>query len=359
MKKIATICFITGKTGGHFFPALALAKDLSSQGRFRLFFITSDSGLDKKILLKNNSRVFPFSLPNSRSLFSFLTFFYSLFSLCIFFLKEKPKLIVGFGGIISFYVGVLSSILRIPYLFAELNVYPGKANRILKHVAQYIFLAYRPLLSFFPSSKSLVTGVPIRQDIFNYTRENSLKNLSFDSQKKTLLVMGGSQGAHMINVLFTKSINSLKKWHNHLQIIHITGENDYFWIKTITADCSLTYRTFSFVEDIGKLLVMTDLYLGRAGGSISAELIAYHIPALYIPFPYAKDNHQEKNARYFSRLRICQWIQERDVTETVIVTQLEKLLFTHNGLTPLKNNLKNLSITSANKKIVKKLLSLL
>ena len=328
MKK-PIIYIVTGKTGGHLYPALAVEEALSEQHAFSVLFITTTSGLDKTVLSEQNKPVYSLRVPSSthsvirKIAVQFSTFLRTGIFLC----RKRPRVIIGFGGVLSFSVVLWGRLLHIPSLIHEPNMYPGKANRFLSGFATSISLGYDPLTAYFPSSKSFVSGVPVRKIVTGHNQINTDFFPGSDRDKRTLLVMGGSQGAHSVNRLIIACKSLFIPLKDKLQIIHITGENDYAEIQRQTKEYEFFWRTIPFLKEMDKALIISDLYIGRSGASIIAELLAAEVPGILIPYPYAKDNHQQKNACYFAEKGAFRWLKERDATPEILVDILKETLF--------------------------------
>ena len=294
-----------GGTVGHINPALAIAKELrfkypnckilfvGAKGRMEMKIIPSEgfkiiglwiSGYVRKKITQNI--LLPFKL--------IVSFFQSLF-ICVNF---KPDLIIGTGGYASFPILFTSSILRLPTILQEQNSNPGLSNRFLSKRANLIFVAYDNMERFFPPSKILNYGNPIRHDILNkkIDRNKSLKYFNLNPENKTIGVLGGSLGAKEINDLVLKLLPYFKK--QKIQVIWQFGKR---YIDKIDFPKFSLLKTFPFMENMNYLYNACDLIISRAGAFTISELCYVAKPCILFPSSNVTDNHQLRNAIYMER----------------------------------------------------------
>ena len=223
-----------------------------------------------------------------------VSFFQSLF-ICVNF---KPDLIIGTGGYASFPILFTSSILRLPTILQEQNSNPGLSNRFLSKRANLIFVAYDNMERFFPPSKILNYGNPIRHDILNkkIDRNKSLKYFNLNPENKTIGVLGGSLGAKEINDLVLKLLPYFKK--QKIQVIWQFGKR---YIDKIDFPKFSLLKTFPFMENMNYLYNACDLIISRAGAFTISELCYVAKPCILFPSSNVTDNHQLRNAIYMER----------------------------------------------------------
>ena len=294
-----------GGTVGHINPSLALAKELrfkypnckilfvGAKGKMEMKIVPSEgfkiiglwiSGYVRKKIIQNI--LLPFKLT--------VSFFQSLI-ICINF---KPDLIIGTGGYASFPILFISSILRLPTVLQEQNSNPGLSNKFLSKRANLIFVAYDNMERFFPLSKILNYGNPIRHDILNkkIDRSKALKYFNFKSKNKTIAVLGGSQGAKEINDLVLNLLPYFKK--QKIQVIWQFGKR---YIDKIDLPKTSLLKTFPFMEKMNYLYNACDLIISRAGAFTISELCYLAKPCILFPSTNVTDNHQLKNAMYMEK----------------------------------------------------------
>ncbi len=295
-----------GGTGGHIYPALAIADELrrriadmeilyvGSQGmESRIVpeagydFTTIDvSGIDRSSMLKAGQ--------------SLVKFPYSFFQAKDIIKQFKPDFIMGTGGYVSFPV-VLAGTYFAPKTFIhEQNAYPGLANRHLAKRADCTMLTFAEAEKYLVAKRIKLTGLPIRQEFFQVTPQAARQSLGLKENLFTLIAFGGSRGAATINRAMLEAIDQLQD--QAMQIIWITGLDNYEEINRqaqdrLKRDCTAKMRILPYMNNIEKAMAASHLAVCRAGASTLAELAVLGLPAILVPYPYAADNHQEKNAR--------------------------------------------------------------
>ena len=308
-----------GGTGGHIFPALSIAHALKvrypksdilfvgAKGKMEMekvpnagFKITGlwISGIHRKQLFKN--LLFPFKLITSlvRSIFIVLTF--------------KPDIVIGTGGFASGPVLYVASLFGKPTLVQEQNSYPGITNKLLAKKANKICVAYDGLDSFFPKDKIIITGNPVRQDLLDFDQnEDTHKVFKLNSDKKTLLVLGGSLGARRINQLIEAQLSYFQ--NNEIQVIWQCGKLYYEEYKHHQQAPGV--QVFAFVKRMDLAYAAADIIVSRAGASSVSELCIVGKPVIFIPSPNVAEDHQTKNALAVSKKNAALLISEKDLDQ--------------------------------------------
>ena len=301
MKQSINIILSGGGTGGHIYPAVSIANQLKEkypEANF-LFVGAKDrmemekvpqagyeikglwiSGVQRSLSLKNLA--FPFKLISS---------LWNAFKIIR---KFKPTIVIGTGGFASGPTLYVASIRGIKTLIQEQNSYPGITNKLLSKKADTICVAYDGLERFFPSDKIVKTGNPVRQDLLaiESKREEAIKFFDLKSDKKTLLIIGGSLGARAINNLIEEHINWLVE--NKVQVIWQTGKLYYDEFKKY--DAIEGVQTHAFLNRMDLTYVAADFIISRAGASSISELCIVGKPVIFIPSPNVAEDHQTKNA---------------------------------------------------------------
>ncbi len=313
-----------GGTGGHFFPALALIECLLERG-LPCEFIGAERGIERKLshLLPIEGKflkVYPFfgrsPVEKLRSLYSFL-----LSSLELLPKLGKEDVSITFGGYASLPLGLTSIIRRTLLFLHEQNSVPSATNQLLSRFAKRVFVSFEYSKRFFPEEKTVKTGLPVRKALrdglkFSKGQARSVLNLS---DKPTLLVMGGSQGATFLNHL---AFELFRK--TGFQGVHITGEKEYEKFKKAYENMPVLVLAFS--ENMGLIYRACDLALSRAGASTITELSLYGVPALFIPFPYAVRDHQYYNAKEVEELGGGLVLRQEKVDLNTVIKLLERIL---------------------------------
>ena len=314
--------FVTGNSGGHVYPALALAECLNTESC--TFVINQNK--TSSFLLKN----YPYSKLeiNEEGLLSIIKIFFIAYG---FFKRHSPHILIATGARTTIPFVIAAYFNKCPIFLLEQNVIPGRSNRLLQFFAQKIFLSFKESASYFFQSKKLfISGNPIREKQPKGS-ENFLKNIDF-KYSQTLLVIGGSQGSFFLNNFFLQ--NQANFSNKNLNLIVCCGENfsKKMWPQKKIYTCynqhKVTAIFLPYVHDIQSLYRLADLIVCRAGATTISELIYYQKKAILIPYPYAKDNHQLYNAKAISDKQHFNYIQERDLSLTSFMEVLSKT--THN-----------------------------
>jgi UDP-N-acetylglucosamine--N-acetylmuramyl-(pentapeptide) pyrophosphoryl-undecaprenol N-acetylglucosamine transferase len=310
---------VAGGTGGHLYPGICLAREMQKNG-FETEFVLGDK--DRGIPILNKEKIKYHTLRTiglpRRPSFKLISFVYYLivsFINALNIIKNcNPGVVVGLGGYISFPVICVAKILHINTLIHEQNYLPGLANRLLGKVADKIAVSFNESAEYFPKQKVVLTGNPVRRDLFeSVDRKEVLEQLNLDDNKFTVLVFGGSQGAHAINSLMVNSLKFLENVSDRIQFVHITGENDFLWVKQTYERSKVRFLVTSYLHEMSKGYKVADLVICRAGATTIAELIAVRKPAILIPFPYAAGKHQKYNAQYLAEPGAAILISEKEL----------------------------------------------
>lgn len=351
-----------GGTGGHIYPAVAIANELKSrfpEAEF-LFVGAKDkmemqkvpqagyaikglwiSGIQRKLTLDN--AMFPFKLLSSMwNSFRIIKSF-------------KPDVVIGTGGFASGAVLKVASMLGIPTVIQEQNSYPGITNKLLAKKANKICVAYENLDRFFPKDKMILTGNPVRQDLINEaSKSEAIAYFKLDANKKTLLVLGGSLGARRINQLIEKELDFLLS--QNIQIIWQCGKlylNDYS--KYNEKD---NVQVVAFIDRMDLVYAAADVVISRSGASSVSELCIVGKPTIFIPSPNVAEDHQTKNAKAISDKNGAILIRESEL-EAQFETVFSDLISNESKQSELSQNIKKLALPNATKDIVEEIIKLI
>ena len=300
--------FAGGGTGGHLLPGLAVARALRERcPQAKIHFFVTCRAIDEKILVPSGYSytkqwVEPFSL----NPWGFLSFTYGLVSS----MREaagslavlRPAVVLGMGGFAAAPVCRIAPKLKIPVALLNPDAFPGRANRWLAKRAHTIFTQWdrtAGLLAPRTKARILTTGCPVRPEIISATREQGLDHFGLDPNKKTLLVPGGSQGAMNVNRTIIELLPQLDKLADSWQILHLTGPGKLDIVQQAyqQANVRIQHELVDFTFDMPLALAAADLVLSRAGASSLAEFSARKLPAVLMPYPYGRDQHQLANAK--------------------------------------------------------------
>jgi UDP-N-acetylglucosamine--N-acetylmuramyl-(pentapeptide) pyrophosphoryl-undecaprenol N-acetylglucosamine transferase len=295
------VLLTTGGTGGHIFPALAVAQTIREMSPdCEIVFAGGEYGPEKEIISKAgiNFKSFPARGVIGRGLKSLGSIYWMSKSLVLslYFLNSfKPEVVIGFGGYAGFIPVIAARWLKIPTAIHEQNSFPGVTNRILGKKADRVFLSFPDHGRYFPEDKVVETGNPVRSELLERLKHNS----TMAGQAKRLLVIGGSQGARAINDHIMQSVKELRAMD--VEIWHQTGRGDYERVSRFYSKEYPQARVEPFIENMSEAYGFATLVVCRAGASTLAELCVMGKPSILIPFPYATQDHQMTNARYLEK----------------------------------------------------------
>ena len=361
MKKLKFI-LSGGGTGGHIYPAVAIANELKSRfpdAEF-LFVGAKDkmemqkvpqagykieglwiAGLQRKLTLQN--AMFPFklmdSLLKSRKIIK----------------QFKPNVVVGTGGFASGPLLQMANMLNIPTVIQEQNSYPGITNKILSKKANKICVAYENLERFFPKQKMILTGNPVRQDLIDIEskREEAIQYFNLDANKKTLLVLGGSLGARRVNQLIEKELDNFLS--QDVQVIWQCGKLYFEDYKKYNAN---NVQVLAFIDRMDLVYSAADIVISRAGASSVSELCIVGKPVIFIPSPNVAEDHQTKNAKSIVDKKGALMLKESELDSQFSLV-FEALLKDQGKQDQLSKNIKHLALPNATKQIVDEIVKLI
>lgn len=340
--KMKTIVLTGGGTAGHIMPNIALLDELKKH--FNKIYYIGTSGMEKNIVKKYNIPFYEITASKFTRKLSF-----KLFALPFKLLKsisEAKKIlkqlnvdvIFSKGGYVSVPVAIAGKKLNIPVVTHESDLSMGLANRIITKYAKKVCVSF-PITAN-KNKKCIYTGSPIRKCIFEGNKQNVLKECNFDTNKPTILFVGGSLGAKAINDFVTEYIDKLTQKYN---ILHIAGKNTNEINKK-------NYRKVKFANNIQDYFSASDIVISRSGANTIFELCSIEKPMILIPLPKGNSRgDQVENAKYFADNNLAYVLPQEKLNYTNIVYEIEKTL---TNKEKLKNNMKKLDIKNANKKIV-------
>ncbi len=320
-----------GGTGGHIYPALAIAHRLRKEN-YRILFVGAEEALDRDIIIREGFEfrsisVLPLERRVSLQLLKFLIkFIMGFFQSFPVLFNFKPHLIVGTGGYSSAPVALAAYFLRIPLLIHEQNLYPGLTNRFLSRFAKEINITFAESKEYFKKKEARVTGNPIREKILNLDRERALKDLKLRSKRFNLLIFGGSRGARAINYCLAQVLKKGLLEGKGLQIILLTGFLDFEYLIQASKSSKIPLLIKPFLHNMAQAYGAADLIVSRAGATTLAELTACGLPAILIPYPHATSRHQEYNARFLAKEGAAMVILEKDLSPERLADSILRLM---------------------------------
>ena len=309
------ILIATGGTGGHVFPAYSLAKHFV-KNQISVDIVTDKRGFqflrnydDFKLKIINSATIFKKNPINT--IISIIQINFAFLSSLFFLFKSKPRIVFGMGGYSSFPICVAAKILRIPFIIYENNLVIGKANRFLLPFADKIFVSYSQVAGIKKKyeGKRIKIGNIIREEVINFSKNTS----TFQGKKISILILGGSQAAKSFAEILPEVFERCVKLGINLRIYQQCLLDQKDELSRKYTSMNIEFELFNFTHNILKYFSKTDLAITRSGSSILAELLNCKIPFISIPFPYAADNHQLKNAKYFEEKGYGFLIEENQI----------------------------------------------
>ncbi|MCK5581180.1 MAG: undecaprenyldiphospho-muramoylpentapeptide beta-N-acetylglucosaminyltransferase [Candidatus Omnitrophica bacterium] len=310
------ILITTGGSGGHVFPALCVAAELKDQGH-EIAFAGAFGNTRNKI----EEAGFPLSpLPTkglvSKSIKSVLVFFYFMIKSILAAFKVvcqfKPDVVLGFGGYGSFPIVFSAFILRCPTIIHEQNVVLGRANAVLARLVKKVALSFEETKQYLKARKVIVTGYPCRIVRQDFSLSGLYEEFGLREGYKTIVVLGGSQGSHVVNAVFLETVVLLKDFAR-VQVVHVAGVKEHEAVARKYESFDIPHKVFGFFDEMRKIYAVADVVVCRAGAGTVVELAALGLPAVLVPYPYAQ-GHQKANAGLLAKTSAVRVIEEKDLS---------------------------------------------
>ncbi|NJD69252.1 MAG: undecaprenyldiphospho-muramoylpentapeptide beta-N-acetylglucosaminyltransferase [candidate division NC10 bacterium] len=328
-----------GGTGGHLFPAIALAEELRSRMTDpSLLFVGVEGGVEASLLAIRGwefAGIRASGVQGKRlgSRLRSLTLVPSGLIRSLSILRQfRPDVVVGFGGYASAAM-VLSAVLaRVPTVIHEQNAFPGLANRWLGRIVDRVAIAFEEASGHFPKEKVRVTGNPVRTELFGVSRVEAMTRLSLDPDRFTVLIFGGSQGAHRLNQAVMEALPMLTDERERIQFVHATGPRDLTPVRQGYDAGGYRAAVEPFFQAMAVAYAAADLCFCRAGAGTVAELCAMGKPSVLVPFPFAASDHQRYNAEALVATGGARRVLDRDLSGTTMAEYIRRHLGDREGL---------------------------
>ncbi len=312
-----------GGTGGHVIPALAIAHELRERFAAEVVFVGTSRGIETRLVPAAGYSLKLIDVGQLKNV-TLGTRLKTLFALprAIFassaMLREfRPDVVIGVGGYASGPAMMAAALASIPTVAFEPNLVPGFANRVVAPMITTAAVMFPETCRWF--RRCVVTGIPVRREFFRITPRLA-------GAQPTLLLFGGSQGAHALNVALVKSLPLLAQAVPGLRIVHQTGERDYEQVQADYLSAGVSAEVSPFINDMPGVFARTDLVVCRSGASTVAEIAAAGKPALFVPFPRAADDHQRRNAEALSSKNAAVLISESELTPELLADTAAQML---------------------------------
>jgi UDP-N-acetylglucosamine--N-acetylmuramyl-(pentapeptide) pyrophosphoryl-undecaprenol N-acetylglucosamine transferase len=326
-----------GGTGGHLFPGLAIAEAVRREAPDAAILFVGGHRLEARVVPQAGwqfQAIAGRGLPRRPGLGT-LT---ALASIAVGGLQAlrivwsyRPDVVVATGGYVSAPVGVAAWLRGTPVVLQEQNIYPGLTNRVLARIARVISIPHAAAAARFGRRRTEVTGVPVRRSALEGERARGIERWGLDPRRTTILVLGGSQGARSLNQAICR-LGDLLLYDQRVQILHHTGTEDLHWVREAVGrrqhvgPGGILHVPVGFLDPIGDAYACADLVVCRAGASTLAEVTAWGLPSIVIPYPFAANRHQDENAAILVRAGGAIQIADDQLTGAALIETAQTLV---------------------------------
>ncbi len=341
-------------TGGHIFPALAVSRNLEEY--WNIYWLGVRQRFDADFVPhKYNLMTLNINTPKQNIFiaFQYVDILMSTFHIIRILKAKKINLVFTTGGYISAPTIIAAKLLGIPVIIHESNLVPGTVTKYFGFLCNYVFTGFKETNSYLKHCKTIFTGTPLREQFYKL---NLLPEWVPQGEGPLLIVMGGSQGAKAINRILYESLDFLIK--ENFRIIHIIGENNE---KSFNIKNSKNYVQIKFTTEIAALIQNCDLVISRSGSGTINELIQAEKPSILIPYPYSKNNHQERNAMILAKIGGSVLINQNKISKEFFEETLKRIFkstlkngeYRYEILDLMKKNMENNNGLKSKDKITK------
>jgi UDP-N-acetylglucosamine--N-acetylmuramyl-(pentapeptide) pyrophosphoryl-undecaprenol N-acetylglucosamine transferase len=335
------IVFTGGGTGGHFYPVIAISKaikDLSKENKIitpEMYFF-APAPYNQGLLYDNDIKYQKVIAGKMRRYFSLMNIFdmfktaWGTIGAILDLFSVYPDIVFGKGGYGSFPTLLAARVLRIPVFIHESDTVPGRVNKWAGKFAARIAVSYKEAASYFPEDKVAYTGQPVMEEITVPITNRSFEFFNFEEDIPTIFIIGGSQGAEIINNAILDILPELVK---NFQIIHQTGLANFEVVRESAAAILLEsqyknrYKPFGYLNNLEMRMAAgtSGLVISR-GGSTIFEIAAWGTPSIIVPITNSNENHQTKNAFAYARLGACSVVQEENLKSNIFLAEIKRIM---------------------------------
>ena len=334
-----------GGTGGHIYPALAIINKIKQmEPNSEFLYIGTHNRMEKDIVPKKgipfkSIEMYGFSKKLLRNLKTVKCLF-KAFKECRKIIKEfNPDIVIGVGGYVTVPVIVSAKKLGYKTFLHEQNSLPGKSNKYLSKYCDLIGVSFESSINLFPKNKAVLTGNPCSEDALN--APVLLKStLGLSSNKKLVLIVMGSLGAGRVSKYLEKELNNFSD--KDYEVLFVTGKNSYDEVMKFNYPKNV--KIIPFYEGLTSVMKKTDVMVSRAGASTLSEIIALEVPSILIPSPFVANNHQYLNALDLVNNNSALMIEEKNLTDGILVQMVDDLINDEEKINDIKNNLKKMQV---------------
>ncbi len=361
--------FAGGGTGGHIYPAVAVAEQIAKlRPEAKIHFFCSSRSIDEKILAQTDFEftrltATGFSARPGR-LISFCSSFLASYKTAKKAIaNNKDAVVIGAGGFVSAPVCLAAHKCKVPVGLLNVDIVPGRANQIISRWADEVFLQFEETAQYFAHKGGNVTvvGCPLRSGFDNPEPNKAIEQLGLEKGKKTLLITGASSGSENINRAVCSLSEKLDAFADDWQIVHLAGVNNCEKAKSQYGDAKISHKVLGYFDDMANLLAAANLVIGRSGAVSVAEFAAAGTPSICMPYPYHRDRHQYLNAGKLveagAAVIVDDLQDEKDRAEW-LWEELEELMKDREKLQEMKKSCRAIAKMQAGLKIAEKLIEI-
>lgn len=365
-KKKYTYFITGGGTGGHIYPAIAIAEALRKDETTKnIYYIGNPNNLEYGIVKKARFKFLPIKvsgMPRKIGL-DFIKWGIELelanWKALYYLWRFKPDAILGTGGYVSAPALMASNLTKTPYMIHDCDAQPGMVSKFVAPMAKQVSLAFEDSASYIHSNNISINGNPIREQFKTLTKEEARKNMNLEN-KTTITIMGGSQGAKSIDEATVQCLKQIFEKYD-VQVIFQTGAKHY---ENTVKELEKVYPEFEhnhnlvikpYFDDMVTALKATDIAISRAGSLSLSEICACGIAPILIPYPYAAADHQRKNAKSLLNKNACLYLEDKETSGETLLEKLDELLSNPERLATIQANTESLAKLDATQTIVEQL----
>jgi UDP-N-acetylglucosamine--N-acetylmuramyl-(pentapeptide) pyrophosphoryl-undecaprenol N-acetylglucosamine transferase len=319
------VIIAAGGTGGHIFPGVAIAREFKRRDpEAEILFVGTPRGLESKIVPREGFKLEMMKVgalkgvsmaERAKSIAGLPLSFVSALRIIR---RFRPGIVIGVGGYSSGPMLMVAALMKIPTMVVEPNAMPGFTNRMLSRFVDGAALSFEDAQEYF-GGRGVVTGNPVRSDFAGLKKKDR-------GIKVNILIFGGSQGAHAINMAMVEALKHLAPVKDRLDITHQTGESDFETVRRAYLESGFEGADVKpFIHDMAAHFERADLLICRSGATTAAEVAAAGKAAIFIPFPFATDDHQRKNAEAFERVGAGRMIIQKELTAERLSDEIKRL----------------------------------
>jgi UDP-N-acetylglucosamine--N-acetylmuramyl-(pentapeptide) pyrophosphoryl-undecaprenol N-acetylglucosamine transferase len=322
-----------GGTGGHVFPGVAVAQALGQRSDVEVLFVGTARGLEFEVAPRAGFQLATIPARQVRgggiwrALGGTMAALWAVAGALRIIARFRPDIVVGVGGYASAPMVVAAWLVRVPTLLLEQNVIAGATNRLLGRLARRVCVSFPETATSFAGAKVVCTGNPVRAEVVVAAgRRRSRRGEADGKSRLTLLVVGGSAGAHHLNVEVVEAVGRLKSRGSRIRVLHQSGEADADTARARYAALGVDADVQPFFTEMASVYEGADLAVCRAGATTIAELMTVGLPAILVPYPYAADDHQRRNAEVVAAVGAGILILDRELTAERLADTLVGLI---------------------------------